>query len=48
MTDKKKGDFDHQREDVGGDKKAHAKGESDSRTGHKQNAGHGGRNAGRD
>ena len=46
MTDdKKKGDFDQwQREDVGGDKKAHAKGESDSRTGHKQNAGHGGRN----
>jgi len=45
MTDhKKKGDFDQwQREDVGGDKKSHAKGESDSRTGHKQNAGHGGR-----
>ena len=27
---------------VGGNKKAHAKGESDSRTGDKQNAGHGG------
>jgi len=42
--DKKKGDFDQwQRADKGGNKKAHAKGESDSRTGHKQNAGHGGR-----
>jgi len=29
--------------DVGGNKKVHAKGESDSRTGTKQNAGHGGR-----
>jgi hypothetical protein len=47
--DKKKGDFSQwQRKDVGGDKKAHAKGETDSRTGHKQNAGHGGRNVGRD
>ena len=45
MTDhKKKGDFDQwKREDTGGNKKAHAKGESDSRTGHKENAGHGGR-----
>ncbi len=45
MTDhKKKGDFDQsQRGDTGGNKKAHAKGESKSRTGHKQNAGHGGR-----
>ena len=45
MTDdKKKGDFDQwQREDKGGNKKGHDKGESDSRTGHKQNAGHGGR-----
>lgn len=42
--DKKKGDFDQwQREDVGGNKKARAKGESASRTGDKQNAGHGGR-----
>ena len=42
-TDKKKGDFDQwQRSDVGGDKKQHAKGESRSRTGSKQNAGHGG------
>ena len=42
--DKKKGDFDQwKRDDTGGNKKAHAKGESDSRTGHKQNAGHGGR-----
>ena len=45
MTDhKKKGDFDQARKhDVGGNKKAHAKGESDSRTGSKQNSGHGGR-----
>ena len=43
-TDKKKGDFDQwQRKDVGGDKKAHAKGESDSRTGHKQSSGGGDR-----
>ena len=36
-ADKKKGDFDQwQREDVGGDKKAHAKPDTDSRTGHKQ------------
>jgi hypothetical protein len=45
MTDhKKKGDFDKARKhDVGGNKKAHMKGESRSRTGSKQNAGHGGR-----
>ncbi len=44
MTDdKEKGDFDQwQRENKGGHKKAHAKGESDNRTGDKQNAGHGG------
>ena len=44
MTDhKKKGDFDRARkDDVGGNQKAHAKDESDSRTGRKQNAGHGG------
>ena len=42
--EKKKGDFDQwQREDTGGNKKTDAKGESDSRTGSKQNAGHGGR-----
>jgi hypothetical protein len=41
MTDhKKKGDFDKARKhDIGGNKKARMKGESDSRTGHKQNAG---------
>jgi len=46
MTDeKKKGDFDQwQREDKGGDEKAHAKPESDSRTADKQNVGTGGRN----
>ena len=44
MTDKKKGDRDQwQREDIGGDKKAQAKGETDSRTAHKENVGHGGR-----
>jgi len=44
MTDqKKKGDFDQwQRNDIGGNKKAHRKGPSNSRTGSKQNAGHGG------
>ncbi len=43
MTDhKKKGDFDQwQREDKGGDKKQHEKGDSDSRTDN-QNAGGGG------
>lgn len=42
--DKKKGDFDQwQRKDEGGNKKAHRKGPSASRTGSKQNAGHGGR-----
>ncbi|HEY8593594.1 MAG TPA: hypothetical protein VIL42_12150 [Sphingomicrobium sp.] len=46
MTDhKKKGDFDQwQREDKGGNQKAHEKGESNSRTGHKQNSGGGDRN----
>jgi hypothetical protein len=42
---KKKGDFhktSSQEGEVGGNKKAHAKGESNSRTGDKQNAGHGG------
>ena len=45
MTDqKKKGDFDKTgKDDIGGNKKAHMKGPSRSRTGHKQNAGHGGR-----
>jgi hypothetical protein len=45
VTDrKKKGDFDQARKnDVGGNKKAHMKGPSHSRTGSKQNAGHGGR-----
>jgi hypothetical protein len=46
MTDhKKKGDFHRtssQEGEVGGNKKAHDKGESNSRTGSKQNAGHGG------
>ncbi len=44
MTDhKKKGAFDQwQREDKGGNEKAHEKGESNSRTAHKENAGHGG------
>lgn len=44
MTDhKKKGDFDQARKhDIGGNKKAHMKGENRSRTGSKQNAGHGG------
>lgn len=52
MTDhKKKGDFQRtsgQPEDVGGNKKAHAKPESNSRTAHKQNAAGGTRNVGRD
>lgn len=45
MTDKKKkGDFDQwESKDLGGNKKQQMKGESSSRTGHKQNAGHGGR-----
>jgi hypothetical protein len=44
MTDeKKKGAFDEwQRDDKGGNEKAHEKPESDSRTAHKQNVGHGG------
>ena len=42
-SDKKKGDFDQwKREDVGGVKKSHAKGESVRRTALKENAGHGG------
>lgn len=43
MTDhKKKGDFDKGRtDDVGGNKKSHQH-ETNSRTGHKQNTGHGG------
>ncbi len=48
-SDKQKGDFDQwQREDKGGAKKAHDKPASASRTAHKQNVGHGGRNVGRD
>jgi hypothetical protein len=47
MSDhKKKGDFHRtssQEGEIGGNKKAHMKGESASRTGDKQNAGHGGR-----
>jgi hypothetical protein len=44
MSDhKKKGDFEQwQHEDKGGNQKSHDKGESNSRTGHKQNSGHGG------
>lgn len=46
MTDhKKKGDFhktSSHKDSVGGNKKAHDKGESNSRTGSKQNSGHGG------
>ena len=44
MTDhKKKGDFDKSRkDDIGGNKKARMKGPGNSRTGNKQNAGHGG------
>lgn len=50
-TDKKKGDFHRtssQEDEIGGNRKAHAKPESDSRTAHKQPAIHGGRNVGRD
>jgi hypothetical protein len=50
-TDKKKGDFNGasgRSDDTGGNKKAHAKPESDRRTAHKQNAGGGGRNVGKD
>jgi hypothetical protein len=49
-TDKKKGDFKRtsgQKDDVGGNKKAHAKPESNSRTAHKQNAGGGDPNVGK-
>lgn len=43
MTDKKKGDRRlWEREALGGNKRQQMKGESSSRTGHKQNAGHGG------
>ena len=52
MTDhKKKGDFHRtssQEGEVGGNKKAHAKPDSNSRTAHKQNAGGGGPNVGKD
>jgi hypothetical protein len=53
MTDhKKKGDFHRtssQEGEVGGNKKAHAKPDTNSRTAHKQNAGGtGGANAGKD
>lgn len=52
MSDhKKKGDFhktSSQEDEVGGNKKAGAKPDSNSRTAHKQNAGHGGRNVGED
>ena len=52
MSDhKKKGDFHKtgsQTAEVGGNKKAHAKPESNSRTGHKQTAGSGGANVGKD
>ena len=50
-TDKKKGDFhktSSQEGEVGGNKKAHAKPDSNSRTAHKQNTGSGGRNVGKD
>ena len=52
MSDhKKKGDFhktSSQEGEVGGNKKAHAKPESNSRTGHKQTAGGGEPNVGGD
>jgi hypothetical protein len=52
MSDhKKKGDFQRtsgQPKDIGGNKKAHAKPESGSRTAHKQNAGGGSPNVGKD
>ena len=50
-TDKKKGDFNGgsgRSDDIGGNKKAHAKPETGSRTGHKQPNIHGGRNTGPD
>ena len=45
MTDhKQKGDFDQARKhDIGGNKKAQAKGDSNSRTASKENVGTGGR-----
>ncbi len=52
MTDnKKKGDLHRttsQEDEVGGNKKSHAKPDSNSRTAHKQNAGGGSRNVGED
>ena len=52
MTDlKKKGNLERkgdQSDDVGGNKKARAKPEGNSRTAHKQNAGGGNRNVGAD
>ena len=50
-TDKKKGDFNGgsgRSDDIGGNKKAHATPDSDSRTAHKQPNIHGGHNTGRD
>ena len=50
-TDKKKGDFNGasgRANDIGGNKKAHAKPDSDSRTADKQPNIGGGRNVGRD
>jgi hypothetical protein len=50
-TDKQKGDFNGgsgRSDDIGGNKKAHAKPESGSRTAHKQPAISGGRNTGPD
>lgn len=47
---KKKGDFNGKSgksDDIGGNKKAHAKPESNSRTAHKQTAGSGTRNVGK-
>jgi hypothetical protein len=47
---KKKGDFNKasgKSDGIGGNKKAHAKPESNSRTAHKQNAGGGTRNVGK-
>ena len=44
MTDEKNCDFGQwSRKDIGGDKKAGAKGDTDSRTARKENARHGGR-----
>ena len=49
-TDKRKGDFNGdsgRSDDKGGNKKAHAKPDSNSRTAHKQTTGSGGRNVGK-